>query len=201
MPSPSPTAGSQSIGSLTVDWGAAAVFLVLLAGAIAVIVRAYGAPDAVFRTYQNNLDRTKAAIDSNEVIPRLVRLMEAVLFRATGGAISLPAVDIEGSLRWAGHLETLAALSALYTDLGRLDELPASIVRWSRVRAVAAVIGLITLVPAAVHFSVASAPVPIDIWVGGAGTALVAFAVAGTAWFLDASNRNAMTAIFRRYRP
>jgi hypothetical protein len=173
---------------------------VLLAGAIAVIVRAYSAPDAVFRTYQNNVDRTKAAIDGDEVIPRLVRLMEAVLSRATNGVISLPAVDIEGSLRWAGHLDALATLSALYTDLGRLDELPASIVRWSRVRAGAAAIGLVSLVPAGVHFSVASVPVPINLWVGGVGVALVAFAVAGTAWFLDASDRNAMTAIFRRYR-
>ncbi len=200
MPSPS-AAPSLSFGSLNIDWGAAAVFLLLLGGAVAVIVRAYSAPDAVFRIYQNNLDRTKATIDSNEVIPRLVRLMQAVLSRATNGVISLPAADIEGSLRWAGHLDALATLSALYGDLGRLDELPVSIVRWSRVRAVAAAIGLVSLVPPAVHFTVATVPVPAGLWVGGVGSALIAFAVAGTAWFLDASARNAMTAIFRRYRP
>jgi hypothetical protein len=200
MSSPSPTTAAQSVGSLTIDWGAVAVFAFLLAGAIAVVVRAYGAPDGVFRTYQNNLDRTKASIDGNEVIPRLVRLIEQVVARASGGIISLPAVEIEGSLRWAGYLEALATLSALYADLGRLDELPASIVRWARVRAVAAAIGLVALLPVGVHFSVATVSMPIGVWLGGAALALTAFGVAGTAWFLDASDRNSLTGIFRRYR-
>lgn len=201
MTSPSPTAASQSVGVPSVDWGAAAVFIVLLGSALAVIVRAYSAPDTVFRTYQSNLDRAKATIDGNEVIPRLVRLIEQVVARASGGVITLPAIDIEGSLRWAGYLEALGALSALYADLGRLDELPASIVRWARVRAVGASIGLTALIPAAIHFSLTTVTIPSGLWLSTTAISLVGFAVAGTAWILEASDRNALTTIFRRYRP
>lgn len=197
MPSPEVALG---LASVHIDWGAAAVFIVLLGTASAVAARAYSAPDTVFRTYQANLDLAKANIDGERVIPKLVELIEAVIRRASGGAVAMPASEVEGALRWAGYLAALGTLSTFYADLGRLEELPGVITRWARVRAAGAAGGLVALVPVGIHFVLQNAPVPAWLWVSAAAVALITFAVAGMAWFLDASARNELTSLFTKYR-
>ncbi len=202
-PSPQPLNAAPSGDSSPVDWAAAAVFVIVFGIAIAAIRQGFTAPASLYKHYKTERVATKNVIDTDHVIPALTELVVGVVQQAgaLAGMVAIPISrnDIEQSLQWAGHLQQLEALSALYTDYARIDLLLGSAVRWARARAVMGGLAVIGILPVGAHFVLVQVQTPPWLWVLGLLLAVLTGLCGLVAWFVEMGRRNQLSRLFLKY--
>jgi hypothetical protein len=191
----------------SVNWGAAGVALVVGGAAVEAFRRAVQSPDILYRLYHEDQARTRAAIESEHVLPQLASLVSEVIGRVRPVIEAGPADDgqetldaeVQDSLQSVDYLERLEELSQLYGDHRDASGLSEEAQRWSRRKGWSALVflaGFLGLISRVILHGVTWPQWP--LYPAGA-FALIGLTVGVTSWAQEISIRNKLVGLFKKY--
>lgn len=191
---------------IRVSWGAAGVALVVAAAAVEAIRRAFQAPDILYRLYHEDQARTRAAIESDHVLPGLAALVLAVIERIRPWMQTQRVQEdvdlgeqIQDSLQAVDYLPQLQMLSGLYGDHRDVMRMADEAQRWGRRKGWFALIFLVGFLGAMPGVIIAGIDWPTWSFFAGGMLILVGASVGVTSWSQEVSARNRLVDLFRKY--
>lgn len=189
-----------------VNWGAAAVALVIGGAAVEAIRRAFQAPDILYTLYHEDQASTRAGIESDHVLPQLASLVSEVIERVRP---SIEAHDAQGdadlgeeiqdSLQSVDYLGRLQELSELYGDHRDALRMTDEAQRWARRKGWSALIFLVGFLALIARVVFTGVEWPLWALYPAGAFALVGLSVGVTSWSQEISARNRLVALFRKY--
>jgi hypothetical protein len=192
---------------LEVNWGAAALGLLVAGGASEAIRRAFQAPDILYRLYHEDQARTRAGIESDQVLPRLAILISQVIARV-GPAIEAQRAhgddaelqsEVQDSLQAVDYLRHLRELSELYGDHRDTTRVGDEAQRWARRKGWAALVFLAGFLGLMGEVVFEGVDWPRWTLYPAGAFALIGITVSVTSWMQEISARNRLVALFRKY--
>jgi hypothetical protein len=186
------------------------VGLALVAGfyapAFVAIKRGYQAPDTLRERYGKDRSAAKRSLTTDHILPAITNLVLDVNTRAMGDPRNpappedlLDAGTISATLDSAGYLHRLQSLDELYFDLGQLDELFKTAVKWARRKAWFAVAYGAALILPLARYGLDVTAIPDGLTLIDAAGSVILGTLATVSWWQEASARNRLSELCERY--
>lgn len=169
----------------------------------AIIAMRHGlrAPTTVYGHHAESRRRTRAAIESDGVLPELAALIVRVNSRAVRDGLDLEGADTEriaDTLASVGYLQSLGRLSDLYGDYSDLGRYELDIVASARIGGLAAAVFLLAFVADISWLALNGLSLQWQT-IAPTGLALVACVVWATNWVQQTVLQNRLTRLYRKY--
>lgn len=196
--------GARTLSVLDgVEWSALGVFGLVYAATFASARKGFVAPAELRARFRVDRTNARVAIMSDHVLPALVALVMDVNVRASSAAGTptvLTDVDtISNTLESAGYLDRLEALSQLYFDYGRLDELLEIARRWARRKAWLAIAFAVALLPLIGRYGFELESISDGVFITGGLVAVILLTSAVFSWWQETTARNELSELCERY--
>jgi hypothetical protein len=185
------------------NWGALAVAVVVAAGAIRSIARAFSAPDLLDERFTDRQRRARAGLEADHIIPALAHLVSAAASQVPGWSGSQLSEDdlsnlMQDELNSADYLDDLRKLGRLAGNYDRISTSYSGAEQSARVRGIAGIVSLAGLAYPAFWLVTSQDATNVWLWLSGVGTALAVVTMLG-AWVNETRLRTRLVRLCRDY--
>jgi hypothetical protein len=174
-----------------------AVVLVLDGGALVAVRQWLQAPATLFRNYDQDRRKARAAIEGEHVVPALAGLIVRVN-RQAGLEGFQDQATVEATMQSVGYLASLQRLSGLYGDYADIERLCREALNYARWKGIAA-IGFLVSFTLVVAWLVLQGPSFSWPLIATAVFAIASSVLSVAAWAQESLIYNRLTTIFERY--